>query len=149
MQSPAEKPDPDCAVRLAVDTAGRDALRTYLDRQGLSQVVEYMPKDDDELNASLCEGRFRRIVFADLDAVLSMLWKNHGDLDRWLIAGVRIELAEPPEECAGAWLPALIRMHRSLTDWRRSERRRKTLSGLVLSFLALLAAALLLLAAAK
>jgi hypothetical protein len=149
MSTPSQNPATDSAARVPEDAAGRQRVDDCLSRLGVSDVVRSMPKDDDELNTSLCQGRFRRVVFADLDAVLSMLWKGHGNLDRWLAAGVRIELADPPKDCEREWLTPLVLTAESLSRWKKREYRRKTLAAALLSFLALLAAALLLLFSAR
>jgi len=134
---------------MATDPAGRRRLTEYLARQQPADRAEFAPKDDDELNAALITGRFRRVVFADVDAVLSMLWKGHADLDRWIASGVRIELAQSLPGCEEHWLPCLHRVSGNLAHWRRIERRRKTLAAALLSLLALLSAAAVLFVAAR
>ncbi len=141
-----------CAVRTASIDDQRLALSAYLDRQDCSEAVEFAPKDDDELDAALCAGGFDRVVFADLDALLTMVWKGHGQVDRWNAVGVRIELATPPTPPAS---PAPTTdahddcarfvgvMYDSLARWRKQRRRGQVIAAVVLSALALLALTLL------
>jgi hypothetical protein len=107
-------------------------------------VVDFAAKDDDALNAELCAGEFTGVVFANLDALLTTIWKGQGQPDRWTAAGVRIELAEPPRENE-RWQSFLPEMYRSLAQWRRRQTRRKIVAASLLSLLALLALAILLL----
>lgn len=145
----ADEPTVDCAVRKALDAEGRRALAAHLGQPAPSGITEFAAKDDDELNAALISSRFRRVVFADLEALLTMLWKDHADLARWLAAGVQVELAKRPDDCEEQWLPALVRASESLKVWRRSERKRKIVAGAILSLFALLAAGVVLLVAAR
>ncbi len=149
MHAEADEPAADCAVRKATDADGRRALAAHLKQQAPSGITEFAAKDDDELNAALISGRFRRVVFADLESLLAMLWKDHADLARWLASGVRVEVVKRPEACGEQWLPALVRTSESLKAWRRSERRRKIVAGAILSLFALLAAGVVLLVAAR
>ena len=82
-------------------------------------------------------------MFADLDALLEMLWKNHADIGRWAAAGVRVELAEPRTEDLLSDHPLVKTAYTSLARWRARERRRKVIAGLIFSALALLALAIL------
>lgn len=133
-----------CAVRLAGDGESNRALADRLLRQGLSGAVRFASKDDDELDAQLCAGRFDRVVFPDLDALLEAVWNHHAHLDRWAAAGVRIDLAVPPGGEASDWRALIGSVYESLARHRRRLRRRQIAAALVLSVLALLAVAVLL-----
>jgi hypothetical protein len=138
-----QAPHRGCAVRLATNDEEQRALDDYLDRHGPAHVVEFAAKDDDDLDAELCAGRFDRVVFADLNALLSAIWKDHAHVDRWVDAGVSIELATPPPGDSSAWQAGVLHMFASLTRWRRQQRRRQIIAAVILSALALVALAVL------
>jgi hypothetical protein len=135
------------AVRLPDSPAQRPALNRFIEASGLTDCVEFLPKDDDELNALACDGRFHRIVFANLDDLLTAVWKGDADWRSWRAAGVRIELADVPPHLAHDWLVFVDRMYANLDAWRRQARRRQIVAALILSVLALVAAAVLLFSA--
>jgi hypothetical protein len=146
MANQDEIPQARCAVRAASDAHERQALAACAARVGHSAATEFAPRDDEELDEALCAGRFRQVIFADLDALLTMVWKSQARVERWIDAGVRIELAQPPDAAAeGAWLPVVLATCQSLGRWRRAQRLRKLVAAVVLSVLALAAAAVLLL----
>ena len=125
-----------CAVRQAANEDEKRTLDEYLDRQHLGDVVEYSPGKDHELDAQLCSGRFERVIFAGLDALLIAIWKGGAHLDQWAEAGVRIELAVPLGD--DPWT-LIDRVYDSLTRWRDRQRRRQIIAATILSALALLA----------
>lgn len=138
-----DTPSERCAFRTPADSHEREVLASYLGEADSKMLVEFAPKDDDELDAELCAGRLRRVVFPNVGALLTMIWKDQARLDCWIEAGVRIELAEPPPGHADSWQPFVLAAYRSLSAWRRAERRRKIIAGIVLSILALAAASIL------
>lgn len=120
-------------------------LAAYLARAELRTTVEFLPRNDEDLDADLCAGRFSHVVFADLNALLTMVWKSQAQVGRWIDAGVRIELArQPGSGNDDAWLPVVVATCDSLSRWRRVQRVRKLVAAAVLSALALAAAAVLL-----
>ena len=131
------------AVRSASNDEEERVLAAYLAQRDVPLVVEFAPKDDDTLNAELCAGRYERVVFAGLDALLTTVWKEHAQVDRWMAAGVRIELAAPPNDDHSDWQSYVTSMCDSLARWRRQQRRRQVITAVVLSALALIAMAVL------
>ncbi|MBN2563859.1 MAG: hypothetical protein JXQ75_23335 [Phycisphaerae bacterium] len=129
---------------MAADDDEQRALAAYLDEQHLSNVAEFAPKDDEDLDAELCAGRFDRVVFAGLDALLTAVWKGHARIDRWAAAGVRIELATQENEECSDWQSFVTKMYDSLARWRKAHRKRQIVAATLLSTLALIALAVLL-----
>ena len=133
-----------CVVRLAASEDGSQALTDYLQREGLSDAVRFAPQDDDELDVELSAGRFGRVVFADLDSLLTAVWNNHANLDRWAAAGVRIDLAVSPTGNDSDWRTIVMGAYDSLARHRRRRRRAQVIAAVILSVLAILAVAALL-----
>ncbi len=131
------------AVRQADSEAARAALGRYLEQRGLRELPQFAPEDDDELDAAVRDGRYDRVVFADLDALLTAMFKGDIRLGRWMELGVRIELAEDPEDAN--WSAFVRQAQASLARWRRGQRRRQIVACAILSAIALLAIASLLL----
>jgi len=130
------------AARRASDAAGQDALQRYLSMRSEGEPAWFEIKDDDELNSELSAGRFATVLFADLDALWEMVWKNHADLDRWDAAGVKIELARPPS--ASEWQALIRDAHASLSRHRAKQSRRQTIAATILSLVAVASLAALL-----
>lgn len=141
MASKEPVPSETCAVREATNDDERRALTQYFGGPPPADVVTFAPKDDDDLDAELCAGRFGRVVFAGLDALLTAVWKHHAQIDRWTAAGVRIDLAVPPAEDPADWRSFLTCTYASLSRHRRQQRRRQIIAAAILSALALLAIA--------
>lgn len=147
MPAPANQTNIRCAVRTGSGPSEARALDEILHRHAAWQVVRFAAKDEDELNAELCAGRFEIVVFATLDALLNAIWKGDADIAGWRAAGVRIELATPAPG-GGDWLAFVAATHRSLEIWRARQRRNQVIAASLLSVLALVAAAAILLWAA-
>ena len=143
MAPDANTPSGRCAVRKPSNGDEDRILSEFLRRYRASEVVEFAPKDDDDLDVALCSGRFDCVVFANLDAVLSAIWKGHARVDRWVEAGVRIELADLANGDPASSQPFVTAMYESLARWRKGQRRRQVIAAIVLSILALLAIAVL------
>jgi hypothetical protein len=161
-------PDRRTAVRLPESPERRAALRQFLassdlticseTRVGLansrsdcgisgriaSHAVEFLPKDDDELNQLACAGRFHTIIYASLNDLLNAIWKGDADWSAWRRANIQIDLAEVPELAAADWRHFVDEMYGSLEEWRKADRRRTIIAAVVLSILALVATACLL-----
>jgi hypothetical protein len=133
--------DKQAAVRLPESKDGRRQAREFVARNALGDAVAFLPKDDDELNELACRGRFHTIVFASLGDLLTAIWKGDADWTTWRRSGIRIELAEDPEFSPGDWRRFIDELHASLERWRASDRRRKIIAAVILSVVALLAAA--------
>lgn len=119
------------------------AMDAYLATHPPGELTYFLPKDDDELNNALSEGRFQRVIFADWDALMEPIWKGEAKIDAWRRAGVRIDLVTPPIDDPAAWRGLLDRTYESLTAWRRQQARRQTIAAVILSTLALAALAIL------
>jgi hypothetical protein len=132
-----------CAARVSHDASQSAALDAYLARTGSAGAERFLPKDDDDLNHALCERRFDRVVFADLDALLEAIWKGEAELDRWNEAGIQIDLVCPPTRDEDAWRPFASITYDSLVRWRKAQRRRQIVAGTILSAIALAAMAVL------
>src|SRR5262245_46999116 len=129
------------AVRLP-DAPNRSAIDEFLASTGLRDTVEFLPKDDDELDTQARAGRFETIVYATLDDLLTAIWKGDADWGAWRQAGIRVVAADQAD--AGDWRDFVDLLWTSLARWRKSERRRQIIAGVILSALALGAAAILL-----
>ncbi len=132
---------PRAAIRRAETDAGRRAVAACLARHGLAEVTEFAPRNDDELNQALRAGRFDVVVFHDLDAALTMLWKEKAAFEQWQAAGVRVLLAEDPGGHGADLLAFLAAVGASHVRWRLRQARREIVAGVVLSAAALLALA--------
>lgn len=131
------------AVRSGHDRDSTAALDAYLSAQGLASARRFEPKDDDDLNDALCAGQFDQVIFANLDALFQTVWTGHGELDRWESAGVRIELASPPNGEADTWRSTADATYQSHARWRRHRRRGQIIAACILSALAIVAVAVL------
>lgn len=131
------------AVRRAADPCEAEVLARYLERHGVANVIEFSETDDDDLDDALCAGDFQRVVFVNLDAMLTGVWKGHGRIDCWRAAGVAIEFVEPPGLDASAMQGILLEMVASLAKWRQRQRRRQIIAAVVLSAVALICLAVL------
>lgn len=132
------KTHPHCAVRLSTREAEQRAIDQYLEANGVTEVARFPPRDDHELNEAICSGRFGRVIFSDLDALLTVVWKGHAELDRWGETGVRIELVESGPIDSAHWLDLIQSCYKSLVRWRRQQRRRQVIAAVILSVLGLL-----------
>jgi hypothetical protein len=138
-------PQDRCAVRTASDRNEERVLAIWLEREKPTSVVEFAPRNDEDLDAELSSGRIPCVVFADLNALLTMVWKSQAHVNRWIDAGVRIEFAQPPQDGNLPQLPfLLVAVCDSHLRWRRAQRVRSIVAAVFLSVLALAAAALLL-----
>ncbi|HKQ47707.1 MAG TPA: hypothetical protein VJZ71_06545 [Phycisphaerae bacterium] len=130
------------AIRLPAQESEHQAIAVFVGPVAWETATRFLPKDDDELNAWLCAGRFVRVVFADLNSLLEMIWKEQADLEKWRSAGVEIELAAPPEG-GMQWRPLAANIYKSYSEWRSLQRKRQIVAAIVLSAAALLAMAAL------
>jgi len=130
-----------CAVRDTENAEQQAALDRRLAAHTEWHVQRFAPKDDDALNDALSVGRFDLALFADLDALLTTVWKGYGDLDRWWAAGVKIVLADPPDDAA--WLEHAMATLASYRQYGARRRRREIIAAIALSICALLALAAL------
>lgn len=131
-----------CAVRGPENEAERAALTAWLDANGPRETVHFLPKDDDDLDADLCAGRFDCVLFPSVEALLLAIWEHHARLDRWAARGVRIEIADGRD--SDHRIETILEVHESLRRWRARRRRRQIIAGVILSAVALLAMGVLL-----
>lgn len=132
-----------CAVRLPPRSGEERTMEAALGPDTWSASTKFLPKDDDELNSALCAGRFQRVVFADLDSLLEMLWKDEFEPAKWMDAGVHVELLSPPPGAKQSWHETVLEAHRSLSRWRAQQRKRQIVAAVLLSAVALAAMAVL------
>jgi hypothetical protein len=148
MTEPGQQAGPTvCVVRASDDVGEARALAAYIGREKRHIIVERSAKDDD-LDGEVCSGRFERVVFADLDALLTAMWDGHVHVQQWCDAGARLELISPPASTDhDFWHAIVAQASASLARWRKEQRRRRIIAGTILSILALAALAALLLVA--
>ncbi|MCG8408075.1 MAG: hypothetical protein MI923_22985 [Phycisphaerales bacterium] len=132
---------PRCAVRLADSETDMQVMNAYLEANELAEAVRFLSKDDDDLNADVCAGHFEQVVFFDLDALLSAIWKDDIEIDRWLALKVRIDLASVPG--TADWHNLLPIVADSFKHWQGRQRRRQIIASIILSVIALAALAIL------
>jgi hypothetical protein len=127
------------ALREGENAAQRRIISDYLARCP-EPVQRFAPHDDARLDRAAREGRLERVIFANLDAALTPLWKGHLHLDAWLTAGVQLKVvaSDLPQ-------PDLLKVLReaaqSYSHFQRAQRRKQTLAAAALSALILAAMA--------
>lgn len=132
-----------CAVRLPAGSVEERRMEASLGHETWAAATKFLPKDDDELNAALCAGRFQRVVFADLNSLLEMMWKDELEPEKWTLAGVHVDLVSPPPGTEESWHETVREAHRSLSRWRAQQHKRQIVAAVLLSALALAAMAVL------
>jgi hypothetical protein len=126
------------ALREPETSAQKRLVADHLARHTGRELVRFPGYHDDRLDAQVREGRFQGVIFADLDAVLTPIWKGALQLGAWLDAGVEIEIADRPS--GGEQLRALLRqVDESYAGFQRRHRQRQIIAGVVLSALVLAA----------
>ncbi len=128
------------ALRSTADRRDGPTLDAFLSQRGIDQVVRFDPCHDDRLNRELCAGRYVGVVFPDMDALWEGVWKGHAQPDRWLAAGVRIEIVDSPLD-AGELRWMISQVYASHERAQRRHRRRKVAASIVMCLLALAAMA--------
>jgi hypothetical protein len=133
--------EPGIAVRVPDDAAKHQAITGYLQSRGLDTAKHFAEKDDDELNAAVIAGEFKRVIFTDLNDLLVTIWKGETQWDRWRSAGTEVTLVNSPP--AADWLNVVDETYASLNAWRSARRRRQIIAAVILSIVALAAMAVL------
>lgn len=133
-----------CAALIPADPAARAAVEGMIERLAPAEILRYAPKDDDALNDALCEGRCDCALFADIDALMRSVFRGHAEPRRWIAAGARIELADPPPGDPADWRDVLDQVCAAHERWKAAQRRMRVVAGSILSALALGAMAVLL-----
>jgi hypothetical protein len=121
----------------------RRIVDEYVARHQQPQLVRFAPYNDDRLDAQARAGRFERVVFANLDALLTPVWKGYLHLDAWLEENVTIDLIDsplPPDQLR----ELLAQLAASHKRFQREHRRRQTIAAAILSVMALIAMAAML-----
>ena len=114
----------------------RQLIAGYLELVDTTRLVRFTPYHDDRLDAQVRAGRFARVVFADLDALLAAVWKGHVHLDAWLESDVTIELIDPSIS-AQSLRDTIAQVYASFTRFQDQHRRRRVIAAIILSVLVL------------
>lgn len=132
------------AVVCGRDSEHAAAVAGLLESLGVSQAGWHLPRAVDDVDRAVRDGHVREVVFARRADLLDAVWSRRIAFDQWRAAGVRVQLADQPEQGA---IESLIPVIDSWYRWQRSQRRRQWLAGVLLSLAALVAAFCLLLLA--
>lgn len=127
-------------VAVVSDPLGADApeMKAYLQAQGIAGAGWYAPRDLNDLDEAVCKGRVRRVVFPHWADLLIAIWNEEIAYETWLAAaGVQVDFGVSPGPAPQAYAQALSQ---SWADWRRLQRRRQAVAGVLLSAIALVTA---------
>lgn len=130
-------PSPRVAVVCVSEDGPRRAAESYLRAHGIDDVDWYVPRDVDEVDWAVTEGRVGHVIFAEPRDFLDALWSELLTDERWQDGRVQVEFLAPlgnsgpatAASIAGAW-----------ACWEGRRRRRRTIAGVMLGVLAVLAA---------
>jgi hypothetical protein len=134
--TPARSQQRPIALRDPQDDEQRRWIATFESRAETAEIVRFAAYHDDRLDAQVREGRFGRVVFANVDAFMTPVWKGYFNLDEWARTGVQVELLDAPSIDP---LPMLLPTYRSWSAWHRTHRRRQALAASILGALTLAA----------
>ena len=126
-------------VAVVCDERGSSAptMRAWLDAHDVVAEHWFDPLDLDDLDQAVREGRFQRVVFKDLAALLDGIWDGEITFENWLRAGVRLEFVESPDGASESTINAVFA---SWQRWNRRHRRRQVVAGVVISAIVLVTA---------
>jgi len=96
----------------------------------------FRARDLNDVQREIERGAIRRVVFARVEDAVEGCWDEQVRLDDWSVAGVTIEIADPPMQDSAA----LLRIVGHWGDWNARRRRRQAIGGAVLSVVAIAAA---------
>ena len=113
------------------------AMEAYLQTQDVAEADWYAPRDVDDADKAVCEGRVGRVVFPNWPGFLDALWDEKIAFEHWLAAGVRVEFVTSPSPDTNTHLTDIFQ---SWQRWRQVRRRRQVAAGLLLSVVAVAAA---------
>ena len=124
----------------------RTAIEAYLAAQQIPHADHYPLRRADRLEQDIQAGRVARVVCRDLDVLLQALWEELVDFQVWHEQGVRVELIDPPASARGAdWWPVVLETNASWQRDRQRLNRRRTVAGVILGALVIIACAVLML----
>jgi hypothetical protein len=115
---------------------GAAALAAFVEARGLSGATWYPPRDVDELDAAVRAGTVQTVVFAHLADMLRAGWDDRLTPQAWRAAGVAVLFADAAEPAPADPLSLLD----AWSAWRKRQRRRQAVAGVILSVAALAAA---------
>jgi hypothetical protein len=120
------------------DRQGPDAplVEAYLRAKGLS-AQWYALHDLDDADRDVIAGRLGTVVFVRWQNLLEGIWNGEVSFDRWVKSGVDLRFVESPGENGSACLETVSR---AWAAQKRARRRRQTVSGIILSIIAIAAA---------
>lgn len=136
------------AALLPTGDSSRDAFRNHVRRQFSPEAHFFHPKDQDELNDSLRNGRFDRVIFGSQEDLLNMIWNGHGDVGAWGERGVELVVSRsdastaeslPQTEVGEGDAVRLIDMAKCFERWSAAQRRRQVIAATILSLIAIAA----------
>lgn len=107
-----------------------------------SEAAIFEAKDADELDREICDGRFDRVVFDTFDDLLETIWNEDADFARWTALGVQIEILKNGD-ASPERLELLREIHANHVKWRTKRKRRRLVAATILSFIGLIAMAIL------
>ena len=110
-----------------------DAMRAFLRGESLDAVRWYGADSVDDVDRGVRSGGIGRVVLPRQSVLLEAIWGGEVDFQAWSEAEVQIDVIESSTSDIGQGL-ALVAA--SWQRWRRGQRRRQALAGLVLSALA-------------
>ncbi len=132
MTSPDRAKTERIAVLAAGDEAGERAIERRL-QQLTGEPTFYGASDCDRLNDAACTGEFASVLIADMNTLIIGVLDGDFDLDAWLQIGVQIKLADPALAGTDETDTVLPMFYRSVSEWRRKQRRRKLIFASILT----------------
>lgn len=106
-----------------------------------SESLDARARPISDVDRAVVHGRARRVLFGSLADLMTAIWDSEINYEEWLRRGVSVEFATGP----GLGPEVLEVLHQSWHSWRKRYRRRRTIAGLLLSMIVVLAAFVLIL----
>ena len=125
------------AVVCEHESQDRAAMETYLRTHQVTEAHWYPRRDLDEVNQAILSGDVQQVIFPKISDLLDGFWTDKIAFDQWLAVGTQVEFVETPEQIIAADLKTIFA---SWEQWRRLQRRRQIIAGIILSIVALAAA---------
>ncbi|HOA72663.1 MAG TPA: hypothetical protein PL151_16610 [Phycisphaerae bacterium] len=125
-------------VAAVCDPSGPHAARMaeYLQARG-EPARWYAPRDLDDVDREVSAGRLRTAVFVNWRDLLEGIWHGEVTFSRWRAMRIDVQFLDSPGDDAGAQLEVVAQ---AWADYQQSRRRRRAISGLILSLIAVAAA---------